>query len=225
MDCLSFSKHLIEFIRNANVSKTHAEQLITLIQSGLPQPNTLPNNYSDLLKLLSVEDIFIKRLLCINCKSDLSTTSTKCLKCTNDNSERLALVFDAIQEIVFTRTYDRLCSTIDTYRETFTKQKIDHDINDIVYNQNYRTLCDSNPYPFLTILLHLDGISLGKSNTQCLWILNGSIIELPPAIRTRRQNNLILSLWIGNEHPNVELWLNRCFHQLLDLKYKGKLSI
>ncbi|CAF5012904.1 unnamed protein product, partial [Rotaria sp. Silwood1] len=166
------------------------------------------------------EDIFIKRLLCINCKSDLSTTSTKCLKCTNDNSERLALVFDAIQEIVFTRTYDRLCSTIDTYRETFTKQKIDHDINDIVYNQNYRTLCDSNPYPFLTILLHLDGISLGKSNTQCLWILNGSIIELPPAIRTRRQNNLILSLWIGNEHPNVELWLNRCFHQLLDLKYK-----
>ncbi|CAF1297839.1 unnamed protein product [Rotaria sp. Silwood1] len=53
MDCLSFSKHLIEFIRNANVSKTHAEQLITLIQSGLPQPNTLPNNYSDLLKLLS----------------------------------------------------------------------------------------------------------------------------------------------------------------------------
>ena len=53
MDLLSFSQNLIQFIRNANISKSNAEQLITLIQSGLPHPNTLPNNYVEILKLLS----------------------------------------------------------------------------------------------------------------------------------------------------------------------------
>lgn len=53
MDRLSFSKNLMEFIRNANIAKSNAEQLIALIQSGLPQPNTLPKNYSEILKLLS----------------------------------------------------------------------------------------------------------------------------------------------------------------------------
>ena len=53
MDLLSFSQNLIQFIRNANISKANAEQLITLIQSGLPHPNTLPNNYAEILTLLS----------------------------------------------------------------------------------------------------------------------------------------------------------------------------
>ncbi|CAF2614761.1 unnamed protein product [Rotaria sp. Silwood2] len=151
--------------------------------------------------------------------------SKKCLKCTNDNPESLPLVFDVLQAIVFTRSYDRLCFIINIYREAFTKQKTDHDINDIVYNRNYEILWDSNSYPFLSILLHLDGINLGKSNIQCLRILSGSVVELPPAIRIRRQNNLILSLWIGNEQSNIELWLYRCFHQLLNLKYEGKSAI
>ncbi|CAF4494968.1 unnamed protein product, partial [Rotaria magnacalcarata] len=53
MDLLSFSQNLIRFIKNANISKANAEQLITLIQSGLPHPNTLPNNYAEILTLLS----------------------------------------------------------------------------------------------------------------------------------------------------------------------------
>lgn len=117
--------------------------------------------------------------------------------------------------------YDRLCKTIDSYRDIFTRKQSDDETNDIVYNINYKTLCGSCSDPFISILLHLDGISLSESTNQCLWILNGTIIELPPLVRTRRQNNIILSMWIANEHPNVELWLQRCLHQLRDLKCKG----
>ena len=53
INCLSFSQNIINFIRKANISKSHAQQLVDLIQSGLPQPNNLPNNYLDMLKLLS----------------------------------------------------------------------------------------------------------------------------------------------------------------------------
>ncbi|CAF2219173.1 unnamed protein product [Rotaria magnacalcarata] len=53
INCLSFSHNVINFIRNANISKSHAQQLIDLIQSGLPQPNNLPIYYLDVLELLS----------------------------------------------------------------------------------------------------------------------------------------------------------------------------
>jgi hypothetical protein len=160
-------------------------------------------------------------VVCINCKIEIPSSSGKCLKCTNDTPERVAIIFDVLQELIFTRTYDRLSSTINSYREIFRNQQFDDDTNDIVYNKSYKKLFDSIAYPFISILLHLDGINLGKSNKQCLWILSCSIIEIPPAIRTHRQNNLVLSMWTANQHPNIELWLDRCFQQLSNLKHKG----
>ncbi|CAF4479761.1 unnamed protein product, partial [Rotaria sp. Silwood2] len=81
-------------------------------------------------------------------------------------------------------------------------------------------MCDSINYPFISIILHVDGIGLSESNNQSLWILSCSIVELPPAVRTRRQNNLILSMWTAKEQPIIELWLNSCFHQLANLKLR-----
>ena len=168
-----------------------------------------------------VENLFIKRILCIPCGKYLSTTSKVCLKCINDNPKRLAFIFDSIQEIMFARIYDRLSSIIESYRQSITKQETDYETNDIVYNRNYKLLCDSVCHPFISIIIHLDGIDLTKS-TMKLWILSCSIVELPPNIRNRRQNNIILSLWISQEQPNIHLWLDHCFCQLIDLKRKGK---
>ena len=53
INCFSFAKDLISFIRKTNISKTHADQLVALIQSALPQPNSLPITYSKILNLLS----------------------------------------------------------------------------------------------------------------------------------------------------------------------------
>jgi hypothetical protein len=194
-----------------------------------PIPPPPPKKKSCTIKALVifflVENIFIKRIVCICCESDLSITTKTCSKCANNNCKRLALIFDSTQEIIFTRTYDRLSSIINSYRETFTKQKNDTETNDIVFNRNYKILRDSINYPFISIILHLDGISLGKSKKISLWIISCSIVELPPAVRNCRQNNIILSLWIGKEQPNVNLWLDRCFCQLADIKRKGKSTI
>lgn len=53
LNCSSFSQSIINFIRKANISKSNAQQLIDLIQSGLPQPNNLPYNYQNVLELLT----------------------------------------------------------------------------------------------------------------------------------------------------------------------------
>ena len=81
---------------------------------------------------------------------------------------------------------------INSYRERFRHRQIDDEINDIVHNNNYKVLCDSTVYPFISLLLHVDGISLGESTKQSLWIISCSIIELPPIYRNRRQNNVIM---------------------------------
>jgi hypothetical protein len=172
-----------------------------------------------------VEDMFIKRLVCINCKIDLPTTSKYCSQCTNNKPKRLALVYDVNQEIIFTQTYDRVSSIIKSYRETFSKNVLDNETNDIVYNKNYKILYRYTNYPFISVIIHLDGIKLDKSSKNHLWILSCALIELPPAIRIRRQNNLILSMWIAEEQPNVNLWLHKCLNQLASLKVNGKSMI
>ena len=52
-----------------------------------------------------------------------------------------------------------------------------------------------------------------------------SIVELPPDVQNRRQNNIILSLWIAKEQPDINLWLDRCFSQLAHLKIAAKSTI
>jgi hypothetical protein len=99
---------------------------------------------------------------------------------------------------------------------------VNNETNDIVFNENYKYFRDCFIGPFISVILHLDGINLGKSNSQHLWILSCSIIELPPHVRNRKQNNIILSLWIASEQPDVNLWLYRCLAQLMELKASGK---
>ncbi|CAF4367490.1 unnamed protein product, partial [Rotaria sordida] len=67
-----------------------------------------------------------------------------------------------------------------------------HNNNDIMFNQVYKEL--QNNYgssPFISLLLHLDGISLCKS------------------------------IWVGHQEPLIDLWLSECLNQLNHLKNKS----
>jgi hypothetical protein len=57
--CFSFTKRLIRFIREANISKSHANRLVALIHSVLPQPNTLPKTYYGILNSLSGNFVYL----------------------------------------------------------------------------------------------------------------------------------------------------------------------
>ena len=160
--------------------------------------------------------------MCIACKTDLPINQKTCPSCKNDNPKCFALIFDSIQEILFARTYDRLSSIINSYRQVFANQATDNETNDVVYNKNYKSFFNYIQYPFISVIIHLDGIGLGRSNSKHLWILSCSICELPPNIRNRRQNNIVLSLWISDRQPCIDLWLDRCLCQLANLKKKGR---
>ena len=192
---------------------------------GLGFRKTHSYTIKNLLIRILVEELFMKRLVCIACMSDLPITSKSCPKCPHDNRDRLAFLFDSIQVTMFTRTYDRLSSIINSYRQNFGKEEVGSETNDIIYNRNYKSLCDGVHYSFISIIVHLDGVSLCKTSKRTLWIFSCSICELPPAIRNRRQNNIILSLWLSKEQPHINLWLDRCLCQLINLKQKGKSTV
>ncbi|CAF5132802.1 unnamed protein product [Rotaria magnacalcarata] len=80
-------------------------------------------------------------------------------------------------------------------------------------------------YSIIHLLLSsyiIDGIGLSASNKQPMWVLICSIVESPRELLNRRQKNLILSIWIGKEQPDIDLWLDQTFTQVAHLKSPGK---
>jgi hypothetical protein len=159
--------------------------------------------------------------LCIKCGKDLPKTIKICSICGESGSKHLALVFDVLQERVFAQTYDRLSTLIDNYRSIFSQNVFSNENNDIVYNRNYKILSESIDNPFISVVLHIDGISLSKSSNQPMWLLTCSINELPPPVRNQRRNNLVLSIWISKQQPTMDLWLNQTLRQLKRIKSTG----
>jgi hypothetical protein len=148
-----------------------------------------------------------------------------CNKCSSLNDKSIATIFDINQPLVFTQMIDRLLTDIEDTRKQIILNNLSPDNNsnnDIIFNEVYKELqnkCSSTP--FISLLLHLDGISLCKSSKLTLWLFSASLIELPVHIRYHRFNMIILSVWIGHREPLIDLWLSECLHQLNHLKNKG----
>ncbi|CAF3124002.1 unnamed protein product [Rotaria sp. Silwood2] len=94
------------------------------------------------------------------------------------------------------------------YREKILHQQNDEINNDIPFQKVYRSLLTSTiRQPFISAIFHLDGVPLGKSNKLTLWVLSCSILELPPSLRNRHSNMIVLSMWVGVRQPIIKLWL------------------
>ena len=75
---LGFCIELLKLLRDANVCKSHSKRFISLIQSVLPIPNNFPSTFESLLSLLNIEDLFMKRSVCLICKNDINFNEKKC---------------------------------------------------------------------------------------------------------------------------------------------------
>lgn len=162
-------------------------------------------------------------MVCTQCQNTLSTNDKTCNGCNSLDVRSIVSIFDVNQQLVFTRTLNRLLIDIETNRQQIvTDRSSPYNNNDIVFNRVYQEL--ENKYgsiPFISLLLHLDGICLSKSSKLTLWLLSCSIVELPVHLRYRRFNMIILSVWVGYREPLIDLWLSECLQQLNIFKKKG----
>lgn len=111
---------------------------------------------------------------------------------------------------------------IHEYKEQIMKNADTAGDYDIGFGLAYTSLWNEfSDEKFITIILHLDGINLCKSNKLKLWVFSFSIVELPGRVRCHRYNTLILSMWISYIEPIVSMWLPKIVDSLEELKTSG----
>ena len=223
IDCC---KDLSTFLRKANVNKSHSSSLLKLIKSLLPVPNSMPCSTENLLSLLGVRDLFVKRSVCLACNQYFEYGKSQCPLCQVADEKEIARVFDVdIYESMKT-IIERLSTEIEDYKRLISDVHHRSAPNDIPFRRLYRELLDRNPTQnLISLLLHLDGIGLTKSTQLKLWLFSGSIVELPAKLRHRRYNMMLMSMWIGYAEPRPELWLKPIINELQHVKTRGNLSI
>ncbi|CAF1299462.1 unnamed protein product [Rotaria sp. Silwood1] len=79
------------------------------------------------------------------------------------------------------------------------------DANDVVRGDVYQSILNVYKDFFVSVMIHSDGIPLYKSKNCNAWPILGAVLKLPPYSRTRDDNTLILSLWIGKQKPNFNI--------------------
>lgn len=143
--------------------------------------------------------------------------------CTLNEKRFHADIYEIDIKLAFSQIIDRLYRDIIQYKQEIASQAM-KEYNDIPFNSLYQNMIsrltiDTN---FISLILHIDGVSLSKSTKLMLWLLSGVFIELPPHLRYQRSNMILLSIWIGYQEPIPKAWLSSCVDRLSRLKTEGK---
>lgn len=144
--------------------------------------------------------------------------------CLCGNTSRTCLVYNTELTNSLYFQLGRLWPKISSYKQKIESRQADKS-NDIPFNAAYQDMLNriDNSRNFISLILHIDGISLCKSTKHTLWLFSGVIIELPPELRYRRENMILLSIYVGQAEPTTKVWLESCMPKLLRLKDEGKI--
>lgn len=164
----------------------------------------------------------MKRSICTNCYQDLNYHNNN-IKCTLYEERFHADIYEIDIKLVFSQMIDRLYIDIIQYKKEIESQSM-KEYNDIPFNSLYQDMISrlTTNSDFVSLILHIDGVSLCKSSKLMLWLFSGVFIELPPHLRYQRSNMILLSIWIGYQEPIPKAWLSTCVDRLNQLKIEGK---
>lgn len=158
--CTEFLSDFLSLLRSANVCKARSEELLTLIRSALPEPNNLPQTIAKLLRDLDIDhDLFMKRVVCTSCKSDLVSMSVhQCPACSAIDQSKRAIIYDGNVRAILSIMVSRLRLSIEAYTNTFSGTQSTTSHTDIpfgkVYQQFWKEKKSQRP---INLLMHLDG--------------------------------------------------------------------
>ncbi|CAM4892675.1 unnamed protein product [Rotaria socialis] len=213
---------LLNYLRAADISKSHSTHLITLIKSILPTPNHLPATMDDLLLFMNIDNLFSRRSICLICKGNLEYKQRKCLNCKCCDEKSIADIYDINLKDVVTKLVKRLTPIIEEYKQKIYNNIDEQETQDILFGYLYGELLkEYSSENILSLILHLDGVGLTRSSKLKMWLFSGSIVELPPIFRYRRYNMILMSIWVAYTEPKPDLWLRPIISQIQSLKMQG----
>lgn len=210
----------LQLTRQSQISKRNADSLLSFIKRLLPVPNTAPSTLNDLLANLDVVNYFEKSTVCIICQNFLAKSQLVCNTCPGVEIQHVAHIFDTNLSSLLKTIVERLIDKIEDYKKIIATGESVH--YDIPFGKQYQQLLfKSRGQNIISLIIHIDGISLVKSTKLKLWLCSASIVEVPAYIRTQRKNIILLSMHIGYTEPNITIWLNSTLRKIKNLKEKG----
>ncbi|CAF5185870.1 unnamed protein product, partial [Rotaria magnacalcarata] len=170
----------------------------------------MPKSTKALLNEMQVEKLFVKRSICTICYQNLNDHNNN-IKCIVNETRLHVDIYEIDMKLAFSQILDRLYPDIIQYKQEIASQSSIED-NDIPFNTLYQNMISqfTTEKNFVSLILHIDGVSLCKSSKLMLWLLSGAFVELPPHLRYRRSNMILLSIWIGYQEPIPKAWLSSC---------------
>ncbi|CAF1112548.1 unnamed protein product [Rotaria magnacalcarata] len=219
----TYCYRIIKAFRSAQLSKTNSNLLLNLILSALPSPNNLPVNTKKLLQKLELDNNFFRETkICLLCYQEISSSNRVCYYCPTSNENDIALIYDSDIKLILYLLLQKLGDVIRTYKEKLILNNDTSGTFDIGFAYAYQSLLRQfQNENFITVLMHLDGVGLCKSNKLKMWLLSFSIVELPAKLRYERHNMAAVSIWVSSKEPIASLWLHKSMKTIKELKSTG----
>lgn len=222
-----FMLALLTFSLVHQLSKRCLNDLLALLKLILPAGSQLATSaftffkYFKFYKNASSQQFFY----CSFCRGSLQSKDDVCARCgpgQKVNSFIHLSIIDQLKQLFLKPGfYENL-----SYPERREKTN-EHSYEDIydgaIYKEAMRFHIGYGKW--LTFMWNTDGFSLFKSSTFQVWPLYLTINELPPHLRFRRDNMLLVGLWFGLEKPDVNLFLKPIYDELCLLKKGFKVYV
>ena len=194
---------------------------VKLIKRLLPQPNDFPSSGKSAFKLL--KDLTVKSyceqeyLYCSECLQLIEDGSESCLHCECSNLEKFYMFPPQVQIKHFFEQR-HLAKVIDMHRSNHGRRMgYICDINDgAVYKSVKQHL--HGPYD-IVLVLNTDGVAMSKSSKQEMWLVLGTVCEIPPKLRPSFL--IVIGIFISNQKPDMNVFLKPLVNSMKESFNKG----
>lgn len=136
----NYCEILLKTLRDARLSKAQSNKLISLLKLALPEPNNMPSSLKELLSMNEIEDIFLKRRVCVLCASEVSYELERCNTCLSNDQTKFAMVYDVDVNRVVPVFIEKRHDLIDEYKRVLEESSWRNPQHDIPNGQLYKRL-------------------------------------------------------------------------------------
>ncbi|CAF3352277.1 unnamed protein product, partial [Rotaria sp. Silwood2] len=219
----AFCQRIFYLFRESKLSKREHRKFLDLINDALPIPNNLASNMNRLLSMIQMKvNLFRKRRICLICTYEIANDVCFCPLCPKSNDTNIAIVYDSDIKSIVSLLLKKHYEKIRQYKKQIRANHDEPNNDDISFGYAYQKLLQKySDENFITALMHLDGISLCKSNKLKMWLFSFSIVEILGKMRYQRYNMAIVSICISSKEPVASIWLQNGVAALEELKVSG----
>jgi ribosomal protein L40E len=111
-----YCQTLLRTLRDAKICKFQSNAVIKLLESALSEPNNMLSSLKQLLSAMNVENLFVKKKVCIRCENEVPTEQNFCNQCRMADLTKVASIYDIDLDRALSLLLRQSSTPIDEYQ-------------------------------------------------------------------------------------------------------------